>query len=172
MLRLATSLTDPAGGGGEVPTDCGRGHGPGPGSVCLVDAPSPPGSTLNWPACSAPPSTSPIRCRDEPTVRKAFASPPVAEIVAHSGDGIVDKGAEASAAMVRRLIVCCDGTWNTANEGVRADPCPTNVNQTAGRSRRSTGRNATTLLLRGGVGVDRWERLRRGAFGFGFYCAG
>jgi len=100
VLRLATSLTDPAGGGGEVPTDCGRGHGPGPGSVCLVDAPSPPGSTLNWPACSAPPSTSPIRCRDEPTVRKAFASPPVAEIVAHSGDGIVDKGAEASAAMV------------------------------------------------------------------------
>jgi len=107
-----------------------------------------------------------------PTVRKAFASPPVAEIVAHSGDGIVDKGAEASAAMVRRLIVCCDGTWNTPNEGVRGDPCPTNVNQTAGRSRRSTGRNATTLLLRGGVGVDRWERLRRGAFGFGFYCAG
>ena len=74
-----------------------------------------------------------------PTVRKAFASPPVAEIVAHSGDGIVDKGAEASAAMVRRLIVCCDGTWNTPNEGVRGDPCPTNVNQTAGRGDRLGG---------------------------------
>ena len=29
-------------------------------------------------------------------MRKAFATTPVAEIVAHSGDGIVDKGAEAS----------------------------------------------------------------------------
>ena len=41
-----------------------------------------------------------------------FATTPVAEIVAHSGGGIVDKGAEASA-MAKRLIVCCDGTWNT-----------------------------------------------------------
>ena len=39
----------------------------------------------------------------------------------------------------------------------------------AGRSRTSTGQNATTLLLRGGIGVDRWERLRGGAFGFGLY---
>ena len=46
---------------------------------------------------------------------------------------------------------------------------PTNVTQTAGRSRTSTGQNATTLLLRGGVAVDRWERLRGGAFGFGLY---
>lgn len=39
----------------------------------------------------------------------------------------------------------------------------------AGRSRTSTGQNATMLLLRGGVAVDRWERLRGGAFGFGLY---
>ena len=99
VLSFVASLADRAGRGGEVRADCGRGHRPGPGSVCLVDAPSlsPPGSTPNWSACStAPPSTSPTRCRDEPTMRKAFASPPVAEIVAHSGDGIVDKGAEAS----------------------------------------------------------------------------
>ncbi len=37
----------------------------------------------------------------------------------------------------------------------------------AGPSRTSTGQNATMLLLRGGVAVDRWERLRGGAFGFG-----
>jgi len=46
---------------------------------------------------------------------------------------------------------------------------PTNVSQMAGRSRISTGQNATMLLLRGGVPVDRWERLRGGAFGFGLY---
>ena len=46
---------------------------------------------------------------------------------------------------------------------------PTNVSQMAGRSRTSTGQNATMLLLRGGVAVDRWERLRGGAFGFGLY---
>jgi hypothetical protein len=71
--------------------------------------------------------------------------------------------------MAKRLIVCCDGTWNTSNWAVRGDPSPTNVSQMAGRSRTLTGRNATTLLLRGGVSVDRWERLRGGAFGFGLY---
>src|SRR5690242_1591273 len=39
----------------------------------------------------------------------------------------------------------------------------------AGPSRTSTGQNATMLLRRGGVAVDRWERLRGGAFGFGLY---
>ena len=49
-----------------------------------------------------------------PRCERHFATTPVAEIVAHSGGGIVDKGAEASA-MSKRLIVCCDGTWNTPN---------------------------------------------------------
>src|SRR5262249_3248081 len=44
-----------------------------------------------------------------PRCERHFATTPVAEIVAHSGGGIVDKGAEASA-MAERLIVCCDGT--------------------------------------------------------------
>jgi hypothetical protein len=44
-----------------------------------------------------------------PRCERHFATTPVAEIVAHSGGGIVDKGAEASA-MAKRLIVCCDGT--------------------------------------------------------------
>jgi len=77
---------------------------------CGAASTAPPGSTPNWSACStAPPSTSPTRCRDAPTMGKAFRHTPVAEIVAHSGGGIVDKGAEASA-MAKRLIVCCDGT--------------------------------------------------------------
>ena len=51
-----------------------------------------------------------------------------------------DKGAEASAAMVRRLIVCCDGTWNTPNEGVRGDPCrPTSTRRRGDRGDRLGG---------------------------------
>jgi hypothetical protein len=50
----------------------------------------------------------------QPRCDRHFATTPVAEIVAHSGGGIVDKGPEASA-MAKRLIVCCDGTWNTQN---------------------------------------------------------
>jgi hypothetical protein len=52
------------------------------------------GSTPNWSACStAPPSTSLTRCQDAPAMRKAFTTTPVAEIVAHSGGGNLDKGA-------------------------------------------------------------------------------
>ena len=46
---------------------------------------------------------------------------------------------------------------------------PDQRGQMAGRSRTSTGQNATMLPLRGGVAVDRWERLRGGALGFGLY---
>jgi len=171
VLRLATSLADPAGGGGEVPTDCGLGHGPGPGSVCLVDHHHHPVQR----STGLPARRRHLHLRSaagmNPRCERHSPRRPSPRLSRTPVTGS-DKGAEASAAMVRRLIVCCDGTWNTTNGGVRGDPCPTNVNQTAGRSRRSTGRNATTLLLRGGVGVDRWERLGRGAFGFGFYCAG
>jgi uncharacterized protein (DUF2235 family) len=82
-------------------------------------------------------------------MRKAFATTPVAEIVAHSGDGFVDKGAEASA-MAKRLIVCCDGTWNTLNQAVCGDPCPTNVSQMAGRSRTSLGGTQQRWFYEGG----------------------
>ena len=92
VLSLVASLADRAGRGGEVRADCGRGHRPGPGSSvpgstapsrragpmprttsCGAASTAPPGSTPNWSACStAPPSTSPTRCRDAPTMRKAF----------------------------------------------------------------------------------------------------
>jgi hypothetical protein len=131
------------GRGGEVRADCGRGRRPGPGSgvpdrrhhhavlvlrrarralepqarhhrvnaqlVCLID------SAAIYISDPRPGCTHDA---------KAFGTTPVAEIVAHSGGGIVDKGAEASA-MAKRLIVCCDGTWNTLNQVVRGNPCPT-----------------------------------------------
>jgi hypothetical protein len=73
------------------------------------------GCMPNWSACpTVPPSASPTAAGMHPRCERHFATTPVAEIVAHSGGGIVDKGAEASA-MAKRLIVCCDGTWNTPN---------------------------------------------------------
>ena len=169
VLSFVASLADRAGRGGEVRADCGRGHRPGPG-------PGVPGRRHHHAAlvlCRARravepqarhhqvqrPTGLPARRRRHlhlrpaagmhPRCERHFATTPVAEIVAHSGDGFVDKGAKASAT-AKRLIVCCDGTWNTLNQAVCGDPCPTNVSQMAGRSRISTGRNATTLLLRGG----------------------
>jgi len=83
---------------------------------CGAASTAPPGSTPN--------SGLPARRRRHlhlrpaagmhPRCERHFATTPVAEIVAHSGGGIVDKGAEASA-MAKRLIVCCDGTWDTPN---------------------------------------------------------
>jgi uncharacterized protein (DUF2235 family) len=29
--------------------------------------------------------------------------------------------------MPKRLVVCCDGTWNTADQAIAGEPCPTNV---------------------------------------------
>ena len=92
VLSFVASLADRAGRGGEVRAHCGRGHRPGPGSsvpgrrhhhavlvLCRERRAVEPrarrhrGSTPNWSACStAPPSTSPTRCRDAPTMQKAF----------------------------------------------------------------------------------------------------
>jgi uncharacterized protein (DUF2235 family) len=70
--------------------------------------------------------------------------------------------------MSKRLVLCCDGTWNTPDQEVGGRPCPTNVTKLAlavadvgadGKEQR--------IAYRRGVGTTRWERLRGGAFGFG-----
>jgi uncharacterized protein (DUF2235 family) len=70
--------------------------------------------------------------------------------------------------MSKRLVLCCDGTWNTPDQQVGGRPCPTNVTKLAlavadvgadGREQR--------VAYRRGVGTTRRERLRGGAFGFG-----
>lgn len=33
--------------------------------------------------------------------------------------------------MVKRLIMCCDGTWNSPDQSTRGKPCPTNVTKLA-----------------------------------------
>jgi uncharacterized protein (DUF2235 family) len=64
---------------------------------------------------------------------------------------------------VKRLVLCCDGTWNTA-----AQKCPTNVCRIS-QVVAPTGPDGTEqrCFYHPGVGTRRWERLLGGAFGFG-----
>jgi uncharacterized protein (DUF2235 family) len=70
--------------------------------------------------------------------------------------------------MSKRLVICCDGTWNTPDErseGVRA---PTNVSKIALGVADHDG-DATPQLVhyQRGVGTRRFERFAGGAFGYG-----
>ncbi|MGW3729364.1 DUF2235 domain-containing protein [Streptomyces sp. NPDC000851] len=65
--------------------------------------------------------------------------------------------------MAKRLVVCCDGTWNFADQ-----PSKTNVTKVAlsVRPGSAAGKDQRVYYHRG-VGTHRWERLRGGAFGVG-----
>lgn len=65
--------------------------------------------------------------------------------------------------MAKRLIVCCDGTWNLADQ-----PSKTNVTKVALSVRpRSAAGVEQRVFYHSGVGTRRLERLRGGAFGMG-----
>jgi uncharacterized protein (DUF2235 family) len=70
--------------------------------------------------------------------------------------------------MSKRLVVCCDGTWNKPDQmrgGVRA---PTNVLKLAlGVSRQDSDGTEQLLHYQGGVGTLRHQRVTGGAFGYG-----
>jgi uncharacterized protein (DUF2235 family) len=70
--------------------------------------------------------------------------------------------------MAKRLIVCCDGTWNRPdqrNDGVAA---PTNVSKLAlAVARADEDGTEQVLHYEPGVGTRRFERIRGGAFGLG-----
>ena len=65
--------------------------------------------------------------------------------------------------MSKRLVVCCDGTWNFPDQ-----QCPTNVTKVALAIATvdSKGTEQRTFYHRG-IGSNRRERIRGGAFGFG-----
>jgi uncharacterized protein (DUF2235 family) len=65
--------------------------------------------------------------------------------------------------MPKRLVVCCDGTWNTPDQ-----TSPTNVTKIAlaVAPTDEDGIEQRVFYLRG-VGTTGWERLRGGAFGMG-----
>lgn len=69
---------------------------------------------------------------------------------------------------MKRLVICCDGTWNTPDQSSEGKACPTNVTKLA---RGVAGLDPTgtvqQLYYHQGVGTRRGERWRGGAFGFG-----
>lgn len=72
------------------------------------------------------------------------------------------------ARVVKRLVVCCDGTWNRPDQLSNGVAAPTNVLKTAlAVSERDAFGVDQPVFYEPGVGTRRWERLRGGALGFG-----
>lgn len=70
--------------------------------------------------------------------------------------------------MRKRIIVCCDGTWNTPDQERGGEPAPTNVVQIAQAIAPTDETGCEQLVFyHSGLGTRRWERIRGGAFGFG-----
>lgn len=70
--------------------------------------------------------------------------------------------------MPKRLVICCDGTWNTPDQAAEGRPCPTNVTKVALEvaAKGADGWDQCVYYLRG-VGTTRGERFRGGGFGVG-----
>ncbi len=72
--------------------------------------------------------------------------------------------------MAKRLVMCCDGTWNTADQTTAGTPTPTNVAKVAmALAARDDDGREQRLYYHQGVGTSRSERLRGGAFGAGLF---
>lgn len=72
---------------------------------------------------------------------------------------------------MKRLIVCCDGTWNRADQARDGKPCPTNVLRAAYHIAKRDPEGASIpqiLFYDQGVGTgNALDRLSGGAFGHG-----
>jgi len=70
--------------------------------------------------------------------------------------------------MGKRLVLCCDGTWNRPDQRSAGEPAPTNVVKVALAVAPfdDAGRQQRTFYQRG-VGTEAGERIRGGLFGFG-----
>jgi uncharacterized protein (DUF2235 family) len=70
---------------------------------------------------------------------------------------------------VKRLIICCDGTWNRADQEQNGTPCPTNVVKLAYRiAKHDTAGTPQVVFYDQGVGTGNVvDRFSGGAFGDG-----
>lgn len=69
---------------------------------------------------------------------------------------------------MKRLVVCCDGTWNTADQQQGDVPCPTNVVKFAFRVGKRDGAIDQVVFYDQGVGTGNLlDRITGGAFGEG-----
>jgi len=69
---------------------------------------------------------------------------------------------------MKRLVICCDGTWNTPTQSSDGKPSPTNVFKASKAVREVDAQGVQQLAYyREGVGAKLFERVRGGLFGFG-----
>jgi uncharacterized protein (DUF2235 family) len=69
---------------------------------------------------------------------------------------------------MKRLIVCCDGTWNRADHVDHGKPAPTNVWKLRSAIDESEGAAVRQYVhYEEGVGTRRWEHLTGGGMGVG-----
>ena len=70
--------------------------------------------------------------------------------------------------MGKRLVLCCDGTWNRPDRECEGKPCPSNVVKLAlaVAPEAADGRRQKVFYQRG-VGTNWDERVRGGVFGWG-----
>jgi uncharacterized protein (DUF2235 family) len=70
---------------------------------------------------------------------------------------------------MKRIVICCDGTWNRADQEHDGTPCPTNVVKLAYRvAKRDAQGNPQVVFYNQGVGTgNRLDRATGGAFGHG-----
>jgi uncharacterized protein (DUF2235 family) len=70
--------------------------------------------------------------------------------------------------MPKKIVVCCDGTWNTAGQQRNGKPRSTNVDRITGMIPPVDSDGVRQhVYYRAGVGTKPWELLRGGAFGYG-----
>ncbi|MFJ5775341.1 DUF2235 domain-containing protein [Streptomyces sp. NPDC093094] len=65
--------------------------------------------------------------------------------------------------MAKRLVICCDGTWNFADQPSKSNVAKVALSVLPG----SADGKEQRVYYHSGVGTRRWERLRGGAFGVG-----
>ena len=68
---------------------------------------------------------------------------------------------------MKRLVLCCDGTWSTPDQERDGRPCPTNVTKLALAVPPAGDGAAQRVFYQPGVGTAVGERVRGGAFGWG-----
>src|SRR5690606_38993578 len=70
---------------------------------------------------------------------------------------------------MKRIAICCDGTWNRADQEENGTPCPTNVVKLAYRiAKRDDDGNPQIAYYGQGVGTgNTLDRVTGGAFGHG-----
>lgn len=70
--------------------------------------------------------------------------------------------------MMKRLILCCDGTWNKADQEDKGVPCPTNVVRISCRIAKADTTTPQIIYYDQGVGTGNiLDRYSGGAFGNG-----